>query len=170
MSTASGLNGSVYGVFLAVFILALMAIPLSAYEVEACWGEHSWRHGHHHRGHSPEDPVYTYPAGNYSGYHYYVDVIVSAGAYDRYSGDIVSVELNFTGFLYNGTHIPGLDNSTVVPSNYTHGGDVWRCEVIPFDGEEYGESGSAEVTISSNQPPVAVITLPEYIYYVTVVP
>jgi hypothetical protein len=40
-----------------------------------------------------------------------------------------------------------LDNKTIIPANLTLEDDLWRCEVVPFDGEDTGPSAWIEVKI-----------------------
>jgi len=57
--------------------------------------------------------------------------------------------------------IPEFENKTTIPSISTSKGEVWRCEVYPFDGDEPGTDGEAE-TIIRNSPPFIAIPFNTY--------
>jgi predicted GH43/DUF377 family glycosyl hydrolase len=48
-----------------------------------------------------------------------------------------------------------LDNETTIPNSETLKDELWYVEVFPFDGDDFGPSAEAEVTIV-NSPPIVV--------------
>jgi len=52
----------------------------------------------------------------------------------------------------NDTHISDFDNETVIPSPNIHKHEAWRCVVYPFDGDEPGFPGEAQVMILNSPP------------------
>lgn len=64
------------------------------------------------------------------------------------SSDIETDELEYWYRWYkNLSYIPELDNLTVISNKTTSMDDHWRCIVYPFDGDELGPHGQAEVVI-----------------------
>jgi hypothetical protein len=55
----------------------------------------------------------------------------------------------------NDIHIPELDNSTIVPSNYTLKGETWYCFVTPCDGMDFGTPSSSMTVLIFNTVPIA---------------
>jgi parallel beta-helix repeat protein len=49
--------------------------------------------------------------------------------------------------------------TNTIPFSYTSGGEVWRCEVTPNDGEVDGESDEDSITITSSSQAVISFTL-----------
>jgi parallel beta-helix repeat protein len=49
--------------------------------------------------------------------------------------------------------IPVSVNSSILPNSYTQRGDLWRCKVIPKDGEDFGTGAWTEAVEIFNTPP-----------------
>jgi hypothetical protein len=69
------------------------------------------------------------------------------------SKDIETKNLKFWYYWYkDGSHIDIFDNLTVIPSDATIKGELWSCVVYPYDGDDKGEPGKAEVEIQNSAP------------------
>jgi hypothetical protein len=53
-----------------------------------------------------------------------------------------------TGWMYSG------QDTLILESSYTKKGEMWKCEVIPGDGDEYGLAVESNVVTIGNTPPV----------------
>jgi parallel beta-helix repeat protein len=55
-------------------------------------------------------------------------------------------------------------NSNILPNSYTQREDLWRCRIIPMDGEDIGEEAWTDVVEIFNTPPMVfnVTILPQY--------
>ena len=60
--------------------------------------------------------------------------------------------------------ISEFENKTTIPSTSTSKNEIWRCEVYPFDGDETGPRGEADVIIR-NSPPTLVFPFNNYELY-----
>jgi uncharacterized membrane protein len=58
-------------------------------------------------------------------------------------------------------YMPEVDNQTTISSTYTTKGDVWKCEMLIFDGDDLSTPGIIEVTIL-NSPPQLVEQFDHY--------
>ena len=106
--------GRKYLIATAILVFFLMAIPFSANEVEAKWGKHELDDGNNTTDIIEEESIqsssqFTYPAGDYSSYHYFLDFSVDAGDYNRSAGEMASVNINFTEHMLQDTlYIPSI--------------------------------------------------------------
>ncbi len=64
----------------------------------------------------------------------------------------------------NGTHLEEFDNKTLIPNTATQKDEHWCCVVYPFDGDELGLPGEAEVVII-NSPPENMVPFTTYEMY-----
>jgi hypothetical protein len=71
--------------------------------------------------------------------------------------DVIDTQLD-TGYelwyfwLKNNTPQSAFDNLSVIPNSETSRSDKWCCEVLVWDGEDKGPSGSAKVTVQNSVP------------------
>lgn len=69
--------------------------------------------------------------------------------------DNVSVSIQW---FRNGTEVPSLSNSPIVPSGFTQAGDEWFFTVVPNDGYDDGALGISDpVTIDNTKPELLAI-------------
>jgi hypothetical protein len=59
----------------------------------------------------------------------------------------------------NGSHLPIFDNKTIIPKEATKKYEHWHCVVFPFDGDELGLPGEAEVIIQNSPPKFKILFL-----------
>jgi hypothetical protein len=68
----------------------------------------------------------------------------------------IESRLNDIEFWYrwytDDVYLPFFDNATTVPFTQTLKGEVWKCEVFPFDGDDTGTPGEVEVIIQNSMP------------------
>lgn len=80
----------------------------------------------------------------------------------------VETPVNKLEFWYHwykdNTFIPEFENTTTIPNIATSKGETWRCQVYPFDGDEPGIMGEAQVNIQ-NVPPVVVATFENIVLF-----
>ncbi|UCF08204.1 MAG: right-handed parallel beta-helix repeat-containing protein [Thermoplasmata archaeon] len=106
-------------------------------------------------------------------------VISETGDAFAKGSDNLKVAYNFTdvdGDSENGTKYvwyldrdgsgwtPYFVNSSVLPFNYTQRGDLWRCKIVPADGEDFGPEAWTDAVEIINTPPQVsnVSVLPSY--------
>jgi hypothetical protein len=84
--------------------------------------------------------------------------------------NITDIETSLTNMEYwykwykNDYFIPEFENVTTIPKIATSKGEIWRCEVRPFDGDEPGLFGETEVIIL-NSPPIITKLVDNIIFF-----
>ena len=80
-------------------------------------------------------------------------------SYDYYDPD-EDQNNTFVKWYVNGEHLRELDNTIEVDSSYLYGDDIWYSELIPNDGEDYGNSiRTNEIIINKIVNPIIVANL-----------
>jgi uncharacterized membrane protein len=76
---------------------------------------------------------------------------------------IDGLEIEYWYYWYkDAQYMPEFDNFTIIPYTITQKNELWRCEVYPFDSDELGAFGFAEIVIE-NTPPVLYQDFDEFI-------
>jgi predicted GH43/DUF377 family glycosyl hydrolase/uncharacterized membrane protein len=89
--------------------------------------------------------------------------VYASDAHDVEVELIDGLEIEYWYFWYKGAqYMPEFDNFTIIPYTFTQKNELWRCEVFPFDSDELGAFGFAEIVIE-NTPPVLKQDFDEFI-------
>jgi hypothetical protein len=88
------------------------------------------------------------------------------GTTSKYDSETSEDELEIWYHWYkNNNFIIAHENQTKIPNTATEKGEIWRCDVYVYDGEDIGSKGSAEVTICNTPPvvenPMGILTIKE---------
>ncbi len=80
-----------------------------------------------------------------------IDRITISYSYDDVDDDMEAAPQ--IGWYRDGTLESSYNDAVVLPADATAKGETWRVEVRPYDGDDYGASLNASVTIVNTAPP-----------------
>jgi len=81
------------------------------------------------------------------------DNLTASYIYFDPDGDPENVTQTEIRWFRNGAIVPELNNTLIVPSNFTKKGEIWHFTVRPSDGKEYGDTYESPHVLIQNTPP-----------------